>query len=477
MSNIVLSAGIRSNLLALQQNSADQEVVNSALSTGKKVNTALDDPLKYFSAQNFDTRGQELGALLDNLGLGINTIKQANDGITALNNTIQTLQAQLRNALQNASTNAKLASGSNTNGQLLNWGPDYSGKYPSLLTPAAPAGTTAGPFTNGATLAISATRPDGTAVALNTRTFGGSYATVAPTAGATLKATYAGTLPLVINSAKDLATAINYDVNNVDTTSLTIPQPALVHASVDAGGRFIIENVSGTPTTTGAPAAAGQLSITLAGTGVSAAANDGLKTLSDLFGRLPEAVVPLANPLNTSVTGIPSVLNKTRATAGATYASTLQQITNIAKDAGYNGTNLLYGDSLNLVLNENNTTNLVVTGVIYDSTGLNLKRADVEYNLQSDTEITTALTTLQTAYDALQAQAAAFATNNTIATTRQQFTTKTIKTLTDGSSLLTLADQNEEGASLLALQTRQQLSTQALSLANQSDKAVLRLFN
>ena len=470
MSNIVLSAGIRSNLLALQQNSSDQETVNSALSTGKKVNTALDDPLRYFSAQNFDTRSTELGALLDNIGLGINTIKQANDGITSLTNVLQTLQANLRNALQSSSTNAKLASGSNTtNGQLINWGPDYTGTYPSLLT----TGTPAGPFTSGATLAIAVTNSTGATVNLTTRTLGGAIPSKLPTGGATLTAAFPYAVPFTVRTAKDLADVINYDVANLDP----VTSSPIVHASVDAGGRFIVENVSGTPTTPGAPATAGQLNLTLAGTGVSVVPNDGLATLSSLFGRLPDAVAPLANTTTTVITGIPSTLNSTRATSATTYNNALQQITNIAKDAGYNGTNLLYGDSLNLVLNENNTTNLVVTGVIFDSTGLNLKRKDTQYNLQSDTEVNTAITTLQTAVAALQAQAAAFATNNTVATTRQQFTTKTIKTLTDGSSLLTLADQNEEGASLLALQTRQQLSTQALSLANQSDKAVLRLFS
>ena len=469
MSNIVLSAGIRSNLLALQQNSADQDVVNKALSTGKTVNTALDDPLKYFTAQNFDNRGAELGSLLDNIGLGINTIKQANDGITALQTTIQTLQAQLRNALQNQSTNAKLASGSNTaNGQLINWGPDYTGAYPSLLTTGSPAG----PFSVGATFAVSATNQLGATLNLTTAQLGvANFVTAANT-----NSTYPKPLPSTITSAKDLADFINNQKANVDPDPSKNSAP-LVHATVDAGGRIIVENVSGTPTTPGAPANAGQLSLTLAGTGVSTVPNDGLPNLGSLFGRLPDAIVPLANTINTSVTGIPSTLNATRATAATTFNSSLVQITNIAKDAGYNGTNLLYGDSLNLVLNENNTTNLVVTGVIFDATGLNLKRQDTQYNLQSDTEINAALTKLQTAYDALQAQAAAFATNNTIATTRQSFTRNTIKSLTDGSDLLTLADQNEEGASLLALQTRQQLSTQALSLANQSDKAVLRLFN
>ena len=60
--------------------------------------------------------------------------------------------------------------------------------------------------------------------------------------------------------------------------------------------------------------------------------------------------------------------------------------------------------------------------------------------------------------------------------TRSDFTKAIINTLQTGASNLTLADSNEEAANLLALQTRQQLSTTALSLANQSSQAVLRLF-
>jgi flagellin-like hook-associated protein FlgL len=59
---------------------------------------------------------------------------------------------------------------------------------------------------------------------------------------------------------------------------------------------------------------------------------------------------------------------------------------------------------------------------------------------------------------------------------RQDFTKAMVNTLQSGSDALTLADSNEEGANLLALQTRQQLSTTALSLASQASQAVLRLF-
>jgi flagellin-like hook-associated protein FlgL len=84
---------------------------------------------------------------------------------------------------------------------------------------------------------------------------------------------------------------------------------------------------------------------------------------------------------------------------------------------------------------------------------------------------------LQEALAAIRAQAAVFGANMTVAKTRQDFTKEAVKTLDIGSDQLVVADINEEGANLLALQTRQQLSTQALSLAAQSEQAVLRLFN
>ena len=59
---------------------------------------------------------------------------------------------------------------------------------------------------------------------------------------------------------------------------------------------------------------------------------------------------------------------------------------------------------------------------------------------------------------------------------RQDFTKNLINLLQIGADSLTLADTNEEGANLLALQTRQQLRTTSLSLASQADQAVLRLF-
>jgi flagellin len=76
----------------------------------------------------------------------------------------------------------------------------------------------------------------------------------------------------------------------------------------------------------------------------------------------------------------------------------------------------------------------------------------------------------------VRSQASAFGSNLAIVQNRETFTKATINTLQNGSDGLTLADTNLEGANMLALQTRQQLSTTALSLANQANQSVLRLF-
>ena len=76
----------------------------------------------------------------------------------------------------------------------------------------------------------------------------------------------------------------------------------------------------------------------------------------------------------------------------------------------------------------------------------------------------------------MSTQAVTFGTNSSTIQIRQDFTKNLINTLQTGSASLVLADQNEESANLLTLQTRQQLSISALSIANQAQQAVLKLF-
>ena len=87
-----------------------------------------------------------------------------------------------------------------------------------------------------------------------------------------------------------------------------------------------------------------------------------------------------------------------------------------------------------------------------------------------------AVDVLDSAITTIRTNAATLGSNVSLLQTRLDFTTNYVNTLTSGSGKLTLADLNEEGANLVALQTRQQLATQALAFAGQSEQAVLQLF-
>ena len=82
MSDITLSTGIRQNLLSLQQTTADLTTTQEQLATGKKVNTAFDNPQSYFTSQSLTNRANDLSALLDQIGQAQQTLNAANDGLT-----------------------------------------------------------------------------------------------------------------------------------------------------------------------------------------------------------------------------------------------------------------------------------------------------------------------------------------------------------------------------------------------------------
>jgi flagellin len=169
--------------------------------------------------------------------------------------------------------------------------------------------------------------------------------------------------------------------------------------------------------------------------------------------------------------------NPARGALIAQYNGLLDQIDQLTADAGYNGNNLLAGSStqLKVVFNETGTSNLTISGKDASSSGLGLTALG-STAFDTNASITTILGTLKTATDTLRSDASSFGSNLSIVQTRQDFTKALINTLQTGASNLTLADSNEEAANLLALQTRQQLSSTALSMASQADQAVLRLF-
>ena len=84
MADISLTASMRSNLLSLQSAQSLMDITQNRLSTGKKVNSAIDNPSSYYTSQSLTNRASDLSALLDSMGQAIQTIKAANEGIESI---------------------------------------------------------------------------------------------------------------------------------------------------------------------------------------------------------------------------------------------------------------------------------------------------------------------------------------------------------------------------------------------------------
>ena len=157
------------------------------------------------------------------------------------------------------------------------------------------------------------------------------------------------------------------------------------------------------------------------------------------------------------------------------------QLDKFADDSSFNGINLLRGDKLTITFNESGSSSIQIqakdkNGNERPITAANLNLESlVGQDLDNDTDIDALLGKLSTALSELRSQASTFGSNLSSVENRQTFTKNMINTLETGAANLTLADTNEEAANLLALQTRQQLSSSALSMASQQDQAVLQL--
>src|SRR5258705_10590794 len=105
MSNgdIVLTAGIRQNLLSLQNTAALQQTTQQRLATGKKVNSASATAVNAFTAGSLTARAGELSSLLDAMTNGINTLKATDNGLSSITTPIQQMQATVTQARQDAS--------------------------------------------------------------------------------------------------------------------------------------------------------------------------------------------------------------------------------------------------------------------------------------------------------------------------------------------------------------------------------------
>lgn len=387
MSNIVLSAGVRQNLLSLQNTADLMASTQNRLATGKKVNSALDNPGSFFTSQSLQNRASDLNDLLDSIGQAQKTLDAADQGISSLTKLVQSAKSIAKQARQASLGDVTYA---NT----------ITGTVGSLTT-ASSLGSSGLNLTDGNTLTVSDSNG-------NTSTY-----TVTNT-----------------ETVQEVLDGLNASANGGWTAAIT-------------GGKLEITSTSGAD-------------LTIAG-------SSGVLTAFGLTAGTQSATATV----NTA--------NSTRTSLEADYTAILSQIDQLATDTSYNGINLLNGDNLKVVFNESGSSSLTISGVTLDSAGLGLT-APTSGDFQINSRVDSQIADLDTALTTLRTQAAKFGSNLSTVQTRQDFTKNLVNTLQTGADSLVLADTNEEGANLLALQTRQQLSITALSLANQANQAVLKLF-
>lgn len=167
-----------------------------------------------------------------------------------------------------------------------------------------------------------------------------------------------------------------------------------------------------------------------------------------------------------------------RSSLAVQFDALLSQIDSLSNDASFGGTNLLQAspDNLTVAFNEDGSSSLTISGIDTSTATSGLNVAGATNSFLGDTDINNAITSVNVALTTLRSNAATLGSNATVLQTRLNFTEDLVNTLVAGAGKLTLADLNEESANLLALQTRQQLGINSLSLAAQSERSILALF-
>jgi flagellin-like hook-associated protein FlgL len=509
MTGIVLSASVRQNLLSLQSTAALLATTQNDLATGNKVNSALDNPTNFFTAQSLNNRANDIGNLLDGIGNGVQVLQAANTGITSLQSLVASAQSIANQVLQSPvgySTKSNVTSAAITGATANNLlGPGTNNTVTGTAIAGAAATTTKlSALTTAITTAdslvidgktISFTSSGGNTVTSN----GGALdltnatvgdllaavdtitgATVASTLGATKLTLSTGTAqPLTIGGAAGTLTALGLTAG---TTQLTPPALSGQTLTITSTG-------GGTATSITFGTGANQVS-TLNGLNAALAANNLQATLdastgkinivtsndaaSSTIGTIGGTATPFAGLTAAAAVADPSSQAQ-RASLVAQYNNVLAQINTTSQDSSFNGINLLNGDTLKLTFNETGKSTLSITGVTFNAAGLSLSSLTAGTDFLDNSSANKALTALTAASTTLRSEASALGSNLSIVQIRQDFSKNLINVLQTGSSNLTLADTNEEAANSQALSTRQSIAVSALALANQSQASVLQL--
>ena len=503
MSDITLSAGVRQNLLSLQKTADLMATTQNRLATGKKVNSALDNPTNFFTSSSLQSRANDLSALMDSMTNGVKTLEAADNGLTSITKTLESMQSTLRQARQDKT---------------------YQTAAYTMDLGATPAGTETLSLSDGA---IGSTPVDIDLTTAQSSITAGAFSAVDMSGG---------TDSISFDIAVDGGTPATISITNADVTAavtagtvsnagaVTADEMAglinakLTAANVDAEAAVSGGNLTLTTTTTGVSSSNSSIEITNTAESVSGGSAAIANGTGSAVNVTEKTVATLVSEINNNAT----LKNKVRASnddgklrienqstqdltvTGTTASGTVDgstgtttidgnsvrsdladqfnelrdQLDKLSDDSSYNGINLLRGDNLKLTFNETGTSTINIqtkNGETINAAYLGLSDL-TSSDLDLDSNIDSLMSTVKEALNTVRSQSSAFGSNLSIVENRTEFTKMMMNTLETGADSLVLADGNEEAANMLALQTRQQLSSTALSLASQADQAPLSLF-
>jgi flagellin len=190
-----------------------------------------------------------------------------------------------------------------------------------------------------------------------------------------------------------------------------------------------------------------------------------------------EAISNIVQQMKGIALGAQSEANSVnRSKAAVQFNDLRNQLDNLATDSSYKGTNLIKNSPANLKVSfsEDGSSTLTISGVASDSSGLSIATAAANWGAGAN--ILASINDLDSALTTLRSTASTLGSNASVLSLRLDFTKNLINSLEEGSAKLVNADLNNESANLLTLQTRQQLGTIGLSIAQQSEQSILRLF-
>lgn len=506
--SIALSPSIRRNVLSLQQTQRVFDRTSLRLSTGKKVNSALDDPSAFFASQNLLSSARSFNRISDNLGQVQSTIKNAQTGLEAIERSLLQAESLAQQILETEDfgfaggaipqTLNDLIVADNPNGY---WRLNETGG--TTATNLGSAGGINGTYQNGATnngAAIITNQGDTTGVfnGGNDRIIipNSNQINVGNTAERTIEITFStnrvnGTRQVLweegggINALNIYIDNDRLYVNGVDQADWG---PFNISSGISANTTYhvalVLDSTNGTfeGFLDGASMGTGVVTRSLSShTGGIAIGNvNGSSFFHDgnangnlgFDGQIAEVALYNRALTQADFQARTNAIVDDGISLADEVISVIGSANDIAQDSGYRGNNLLIGDTMRAQFNNDNTSGLDVVGQDFSTIGLGLDTVSFENPV--DTQL--ALDNIRAAIETVRQYSRSLSFESNIIDARIEFSRRVANNFEEGSDKLILADMNEESANLLAIQTRQSFGAIALQLVSQTQQSILSLF-